>query len=322
MSIDAKAPTTLVVGQSLPQERLDVFLRAQFPAVSRGTIQRLLAEGLIRVDGNPVKPTHHPRAGEIISIQWPMARSDLAQPEEIPLDILYEDDALLVLNKPAGMVVHPAAGHHEHTIVNALLHHCAGKLSGIGGVARPGIVHRLDKETSGCLVVAKTDEAHLKLSEQFAVRKVTKIYQTIVCGQMPRELGEIHMSISRHPTLRKRMAVVTSGGREARTGYRVLEQWKSAAWVEIQLHTGRTHQIRVHLEHIGCPVVGDLIYGKRQNSRLREATGYIAPRQLLHAAQLTLAHPRTNKRLTFAAPLPGDFAVASQVFSIERARRV
>jgi 23S rRNA pseudouridine1911/1915/1917 synthase len=302
-------------------QRLDTFLRTQFPAVSRGTIQRLLAEGRIQVNGRAVKAAHHPRAGETISVQWPEARPDHAQPEDIPLDILHEDDDLLVINKPPGLVVHPAAGHQEHTLVNALLHHCAGRLSGIGGVARPGIVHRLDKETSGCLVVARNDAAHLKLSEQFAGRQVLKIYQAIVCGRMPRAAGEMSGSIARHPTQRKRMAVTRSGGREARTSYRVLEQLKDVALVELQLHTGRTHQIRVHLEHLGCPVLGDLVYGRRQNLRLKQAGGYVAPRQLLHAAKLGLMHPRTQKRMTFAAPLPEDFTVAMDFFGLQSGRQ-
>ena len=306
----------MTVGQSLPLERLDTFLRAKFPAVSRGTLQRLLAEGRIQVNGRAVKPAHHPRAGETISVRWPEARPDRAQPEDIPLDILHEDDDLLVLNKPPGLVVHPAAGHPEHTLVNALLHHCAGRLSGIGGVARPGIVHRLDKETSGCLIVAKNDAAHLKLSEQFSGRQVLKIYQAIVCGRMPRAAGEIIASIARHPAQRKRMAVTRTGGREARTSYQVLEQWKDVARVELRLHTGRTHQIRVHLEHLGCPVLGDLVYGRRQNLRLKEASGYVAPRQLLHAAKLALVHPRTHRRMTFEAPLPEDFAVAMDFFGV------
>ncbi len=176
----------ITVEVSRPTERLDIFLRAQFPAVSRGTIQRLIEEGHIKVNGQPVKPTHHPRAGEQIEVYWPEARPAEAQPEEIPLDILFEDKDLLVLNKPPGLVVHPAAGHEEHTLVNALLHHCAGELSGIGGVARPGIVHRLDKETSGCLVVAKNDVAHLALAEQFAGRTLEKIYHAIVCGEVVR----------------------------------------------------------------------------------------------------------------------------------------
>ena len=197
----------LTIEHSLPSERLDTYLRGKFPAVSRGAIQRLIEEGHIRVNGRTVKPTHAPRAGEQVEVHWPEARPAEAQPEAMPLDILYEDEALLVLNKPPGLVVHPAAGHEEHTLVNALLHHCAGQLSGIGGVARPGIVHRLDKETSGCLVVAKNDETHLALSAQFATRKVEKIYHAILCGELPRDQGEIRAAIARHPSHRKRMAV-------------------------------------------------------------------------------------------------------------------
>src|SRR5215468_4316727 len=181
----------LILDRTLPSERLDTFLRSKFPAVSRGAIQRLIEEGNIRVDGKTVKPTHTPRAGEKVEVHWPDARPAEAQPEEMALDILHEDDALLVLNKPAGLVVHPAGGHEEHTLVNALLHHCQGQLSGIGGVARPGIVHRLDKDTSGCLVIAKNDGAHLALSAQFAGRTVEKIYQAILCGSVPRDKGEV-----------------------------------------------------------------------------------------------------------------------------------
>lgn len=309
-------PTTFTVAQSLPLARLDIFLREKFPKVSRGAIQRLLAEGRIQVNGRPARPTHHPRAGEVVTIEWPEARLAAAQPEAMPLDVLYEDDDFLVINKPAGLVVHPAAGHAGGTLVNALLHHCAGRLSGIGGVARPGIVHRLDKDTSGCLVVAKNDEAHLKLSEQFARREVVKIYQAIVCGRMPREAGEMDAPIARHPLQRKRMSVAKAGGREARTSYRVLEQLPDVACVEMRLHTGRTHQIRVHLEHLGCPVLGDAVYGRRQNQRLKAATGYVAPRQLLHAAKLELAHPRTGRRMTFKAAPPEDFTFAQRFFGL------
>jgi 23S rRNA pseudouridine1911/1915/1917 synthase len=297
----------LTVEHTLPAERLDTFLRDRFPAVSRGAIQRLIGEGHIRVNGRTVKPTHSPRAGEQVEVHWPEARSSKAQPEEMPLDVLHEDGALLVLNKPPGLVVHPAAGHEQHTLVNALLHHCAGQLSGIGGVARPGIVHRLDKETSGCLVVAKNDETHLALSTQFATRKVEKVYQAIVCGVMSREQGEIRAAIARHPSHRKRMAVDDDIGREARTSYRVVERLRGATLAEVMLHTGRTHQIRVHFQFIGFPLVGDATYGNRQNQRLAELTHYTAPRQMLHAAQLSFTHPRTGKRLSFTAPLPGDF---------------
>ena len=297
----------LTIEHSLPSERLDTFLRGKFPAVSRGAIQRLIEQGDILVNGRNVKPTHAPRAGEQVEVHWPEARPAEAQPEAMPLDILYEDEALLVLNKPPGLVVHPAAGHEEHTLVNALLHHCAGQLSGIGGVARPGIVHRLDKETSGCLVVAKNDETHLALSTQFATRKVEKIYQAILCGELPRDQGEIRAAIARHPSHRKRMAVDDEAGREARTGYHVLERLRGTTLVEAVLHTGRTHQIRVHFQFLGFPLVGDATYGNRQNQRLEDSIGYRAPRLMLHAGRLAFIHPRTAKRLSFEAPRPEDF---------------
>jgi len=309
---------TVIVQQSLPAERLDIFLRARFPAVSRGTIQRLIEQGYIRVDGQTVKPTHHPHAGERILVEWPEARPAEAQPEEMAVEILFEDDRLLVLNKPSGLVVHPAAGHEEHTLVNALLHHCAGQLSGIGGVARPGIVHRLDKETSGCMVVAKTDDAHLALSAQFAAHKVEKIYHAIVCGAMPRDCGEIRAAIARHPAHRKRMAVTDGGGREAWTSYRVLERLREATLVEALLHTGRTHQIRVHFQFIGHSLAGDETYGQRQSQRLAELTGYEAPRVLLHAHKLAFIHPQTGRKLSFKAPRPGDFKDAVKFLALER----
>jgi len=299
-----------MVQQSQPTERLDTFLRTQFPAMSRGALQRLIQEGHIRVNGQPAKVTHHPRAGELIEIRLPEARSALARPEEIPLAILFEDEDLLVLNKPPGLVVHPAAGHAEHTLVNALLHHCAGRLSGIGGVARPGIVHRLDKETSGCLVVAKNDATHNALSEQFASRKIGKMYHAIVCGELAKESGEISLSIMRHPSHRKRMAAVEGQGREAHTTFRILERLKAATLVEATLHTGRTHQIRVHFQHLRHPVVGDATYGSRQNRRLEELSGYRAPRQMLHAHTLAFVHPRTGRTETFSARWPEDFKEA------------
>ena len=299
---------TFTVEQSRRGERLDIFLREKFPAVSRGAMQRLIEQAHIRVNGQPTKPTHNPRAGDTIEITFPEARPAEAQPENIPLDILFEDKSLLVLNKPAGLVVHPAAGHEEHTLVNALLYHCAGSLSGIGGVARPGIVHRLDKETSGCLVVAKNDETHLALSEQFSTRVVKKIYHALLCGVVPLEAGEIHAAIARHPTHRKRMAVHDDGdGRAAHTSYAVLEKMPFATYVEAQIHTGRTHQIRVHFQHLGYPVAGDVTYGAKQNKQLQEQTNYAAPRVLLHAKELTFIHPRTKKEKHFTAPLPKDF---------------
>jgi len=299
-----------VIVQSLPDERLDRFLSSRYPAVSRGAIQRLIEEGHIKVNGRTVKPTHHPLAGQEVSVQWPEARPAEAQPEEIPLDILYEDDDLIVLNKAPGIVVHPAAGNETHTLVNALLHHCQGRLSGIGGVARPGIVHRLDKETSGCLVVARNDATHIALSEQFAGRTTGKTYLAVLCGELPRESGEILAAIARHPSHRKRMAVSGDSGREARTSYRVRERLLYSTLVEAALHTGRTHQLRVHFQHIGFPIAGDQTYGARQTKRLTELTGYSPPRVLLHSHQLSFTDPRSGRKKTFTAPWPQDFQEA------------
>jgi 23S rRNA pseudouridine1911/1915/1917 synthase len=306
------------VEKSLPSARLDKFLCDKFPAVTRGTLQRLIEEGHIRVNGNAVKPTHHPHAGETIEVHWPEAKPAEAQPEKIPLDILFEDKSLLVLNKAAGIVVHPAAGHEEHTLVNALLHHCEGSLSGIGGVARPGIVHRLDKETSGCLVVAKDDETHVALAEQFAEREVKKIYHALVCGEPGRATGEIRAAIARHPTHRKRMAVRDdSDGRAAHTSYQILERLFATTLMEAQIHTGRTHQIRVHFQFIGHPLVGDDTYGAKQNARVKELTNYAAPRVMLHAKHLSFVHPRTRKPMDFEAPLPADFRAALKLLRVK-----
>src|SRR2546429_1624231 len=312
--MSARNETVIVIDKSLPRERLDIFLRARFPAISRGAMQRLIEQGDIRVDGRPVKATHHPRVGEKIEIHWPDARPATARPQEIPLDILFEDDDLLVLNKPPGMVVHPSAGHEANTLVNALLHHCAGQLSGIGGVAPPGIVHRLDPETSGCLVIAKNDPTHLALSAQFAGRAVEKIYHAIVCGAVTPEQGDIRAAIARHPTHRKRMAVTDGRGREAWTRYRVLERLREATLVEALLHTGRTHQIRVHFKPLGFPLVGDATYGNRQNKRLTELTGYAAQRQMLQAHQLAFHDPRAGKKMILEAPWPEDFKEALAAF--------
>jgi 23S rRNA pseudouridine1911/1915/1917 synthase len=297
----------VTVAHSQPQGRLDLYLRDEFPAVSRGTFQRLIAEGWVTINGRPCKTTHAPQAGERVEIRWPDARPAEARPEAMPLNVIFEDACLLVLDKPPALVVHPAAGHDEHTLVNALLHHCAGQLSGIGGVARPGIVHRLDKDTSGCLVVAKTDAAHLALSAQFASRVVRKAYHAILCGTLARAAGEIQAAIARHPSHRKRMAVTAGPGRAAHTSYRVLQHLREATLVEAALHTGRTHQLRVHFHHLGHPIVGDDTYGQRANLRLREATGYAPSRQMLHASRLAFRHPSTGVEMEFEAPWPADF---------------
>ncbi|MBC8324762.1 MAG: RluA family pseudouridine synthase [Verrucomicrobia subdivision 3 bacterium] len=307
---------TLRVEESQPKARLDKFLQGHFPETSRGTFQRLIENGNVRVDDQPTKATHHPRAGEAITIEWPEAIPSEAIPEDIPLDILFEDDHLLVLNKRAGIVVHPAAGHESNTLVNALLHHCAGQLSGIGGVARPGIVHRLDKDTSGCLVVAKNDDAHLALSAQFADRTTTKIYHALVCGQPSKPKHTVKEPLARHPVHRKKIAI-TPNGRDAHTDFRVLELLNKSALIEATLHTGRTHQIRVHLQHLGCPVVGDAVYGGRPTRAFTQATSYTAPRQLLHAFTLSFDHPASGKRLTLEAPLPDDFQIALDLLRAE-----
>ena len=285
---------TLRVETSQPKVRLDKFLQKKFPDISRGAFQRMIQGGNIVIDGKPVKSTHHPKSGEKIAITWPIAEPAEAQAEDIPLKILFEDECLLVINKPPGIVVHPAAGHAQGTLVNALLHHCAGQLSGVGGVARPGIVHRLDKDTSGCLVVAKDDSAHHALSAQFANRKTTKIYQALVCGQPRKERLTVKAPIARHPEHRKKMAIVERG-RDSHTDFRMLEALRDSALVEAALHTGRTHQIRVHLAWLGTPVVGDGRYGTA------------GPRLGLHAVRLAFDHPRTRERLVLEAETPEAF---------------
>jgi 23S rRNA pseudouridine1911/1915/1917 synthase len=310
--MEADKHQVIHVERSYPGERLDVFLRTHFPTASRVAMRRLIEQGAVRVNGQEFKPTYSPRAGDTVTVEWPEPKPSEAQPEAIPLDVLYEDARLLVLNKPAGLAVHPSFGHEKHTLVNALLHHCAGQLSGIGGVARPGIVHRLDLDTSGCLVVAKDDATHLALAAQFAERSVEKIYHALVCGAGLPERGEIRAAIARHPTHRKRMAVADGQGRDAWTIYSVLERLQGATLAEARLHTGRTHQIRVHFHHVGFPLVGDLTYGKRQNLRLTELTGWTAPRQMLHARELAFLHPGTGRRMDFVAPLPVDFGATLQ----------
>jgi 23S rRNA pseudouridine1911/1915/1917 synthase len=302
---------TITVEQSLPFEQLDVFLKEKFPQVSRGILQSLIEDGNIVVNGAKVKPTVSPRAGDVVEIHWPEPVACRADPEAMDLEILFEDEQIVVVNKPAGLVVHPAAGHHGGTLVNGLLHHCKGQLSGIAGVARPGIVHRLDMDTSGCIVVAKTNEAHMALAAQFEERKTAKVYRAIVCGEMKNDSGEIQVGIARHPTHRKRMAASERGdARDAWTTFKVVERLKASTLVECKLHTGRTHQIRVHFQYIGHPLVGDTIYGAKQNARLKTLTRYAAPRQMLHAWKLGLAHPKTAQQMNFEAPFPKDFLKA------------
>jgi 23S rRNA pseudouridine1911/1915/1917 synthase len=302
--------TILTVDRSCPTERFDAWLCARLAPLSRGAVQRLIREGHIQIDGHPIKPSLSPKAGQRVEIHWPTARPPTAEPEPIPLRILFEDQDLLVLDKPPGMVTHPSAGHERGTLVHALLHHCQGGLSGIGGVARPGIVHRLDRDTSGCMVVAKNDRTHLALSAQFESRQVQKLYHALLCGTLNAGQGEIRAAIARHPTHRKRMAVTDGTGRDAWTSYRVLERFAQATLVEATLHTGRTHQIRVHFKHLGFPLVGDATYGKRQNQRLAQVIEFAAARHMLHAFRLSFQHPLRSQRLVFEAAWPPDFAEA------------
>jgi len=293
-----------LVSSEAAGHRLDHFLAVQLPHLSRSRLQALVKEGHILVDGKQAKPADKLRPGCLVVVQEPEAApvTDTA-PEDLPLEILFEDDDLIVLNKAAGMVVHPAAGNLSGTLVNALLHHCT-TLSGIGGEQRPGIVHRLDKETSGCLVVAKNDLAHQGLSRQFAQREVLKVYLALVAGHLEKKTGVIETEIGRHPVHRKKMSVVETGrGRPSTTDFRVLRELPAASLVECTLHTGRTHQIRVHLKHLGHPLLGDALYGRRGHY----------PRQMLHAWRLGFTHPRTNEWMEFQAAIPADFVEAGAV---------
>lgn len=299
---------TLKIGDTEPGERIDSYLRQFFPSVSRKALVRLIRDGDILVNGEIVKPRYFPKAGEQIDVSWPEPREPIAKPEDIPLNVIYEDDDLLVIDKKPGIVVHPGNGHEEHTLVNAFLHHCKGQLSGVGGVARPGIVHRLDKDTSGCMIAAKNDFAHVGLAKQFAERTMEKVYHALVCGDTIPESGNIRAGIARHPSHRKRMAVRDDEhARSAHTSYQLLKRYRGAALVAAHLHTGRTHQIRVHFQYIGYPLVGDNVYGKRYNTRLKELTNFAAGRQMLHAHSIKFTHPRSEKVLTFSSNLPQDF---------------
>jgi 23S rRNA pseudouridine1911/1915/1917 synthase len=276
--------------------RLDRYLSTKMPDFSRVRLQCFIREGRVLVNGAPTRPSQNLRAGDEVRVTVPDAvEPAVARAQDIPLDILHEEAEFLVLNKPAGLVVHPGAGNAEGTLVNALLFHCAG-LSVVGGVERPGIVHRLDKETSGCLAVAKTDSAHRSLSAQFAGRLVQKTYLALVEGIPRMPHGKIEASIGRHAVHRQKMTV-TERGRESVTGYRVLASFEGKTLMECQPRTGRTHQIRVHLKHLGHPIVGDPLYGRRGGQ----------VRHFLHAWKIAFAHPDSGKPLAFCAPLPPDF---------------
>jgi len=291
-------PIEFVVSTNDARLRLDQFLAKRLPEYSRSRLQQLIRSGFIRLNKQTTRPRQIVRGGDKIHLIEPPLEKIEMRPEPIPLDVLFEDDDLIVINKPADLTVHPGAGQREHTLVNALLSHCT-TLSGIGGKERPGIVHRLDKETSGCLVVAKNDVAHRELSKQFAARTVEKIYLALVAGKLRKPTGVIEENIGRHPVQRKRMSVSSKRGRAAKTEYRVIHSSDQASLVECRLHSGRTHQIRVHLHHLGHPVLGDKIYAPRFAKNFR--------RQMLHAWRLGFRHPCTGEWRSFEASLPADF---------------
>lgn len=278
--------------------RIDKWLSEQECGVSRSMLQKLLKEMKVTVNGKPVTKSYQLKDDDLVSVEIPEPVALDVVPENIPLEIVYQDEHLLVVNKPKGMVVHPAAGNYNGTLVNALLYHCEGKLSSINGVIRPGIVHRIDKNTSGLLIVAKTDSAHSALAEQIKAHTFTREYQAVVCGRFKETTGVIDAPIGRHHTDRKKMCVTEKNSREARTEYTVLDEFNGYSYVNLKLFTGRTHQIRVHMAYIGHPVFGDDVYGK--------ASKYCVG-QCLHAKKIGFIHPADGKYYEFDSELPDYF---------------
>lgn len=288
------------ITEEMEEERIDKCLHELYTSLSRTYIQKLLSEGNITVNNRAVKSNYKVKAEDEIKVVLPPAIAPDILPEDIPLIVLYEDDDLIVIDKTKGMVVHPAAGHYSGTLVNALLFHCKGQLSGINGVLRPGIVHRIDKDTTGSVIVCKNDFSHASIAQQLKDHTIVRRYHAIVTGSLKDEEGTIHTMIGRHQKDRKKMAVVTSGGKDAITHYRVLKRFAKYTYVECILETGRTHQIRVHMAHIGHPLLGDEIYGHVQSSFHLEG-------QTLHAKILGFYHPRSGNYLETDAPLPAYF---------------
>ena len=303
---------TLSAADSDVGERIDRFI-SNATAQTRSLIVKLIESGNVRVNGKNIEKNYKLRRGDEVEIEFPEPVSDEAVAEDIPLDVVYEDKDIIVINKPKGMIVHPATGIYTGTLVNALLYHCGDSLSGIGGVIRPGIVHRIDKDTSGLLVVAKNDEAHLSLSEQLKTHEVSRVYHAIVIGNIKEDSGTIDRPIGRHPADRKKMAVITDPARQSRdavTHFEVMERFQLPTgrftYVCCRLETGRTHQIRVHMSSIGHPLMGDVVYGGG-NTKFEAVNKDIISGQCLHARCLELTHPKTEEKMQFESTLPEYF---------------
>ncbi|OON97067.1 MAG: RNA pseudouridine synthase [Epulopiscium sp. Nele67-Bin005] len=289
--------------------RIDKILAKNYPDFTRSFIQKQIEKGLLTINNKQQSGSYKVKTGDTIELNLPPLEEVDILPENIPLNIVYEDNDLIIINKPQGMVVHPASGHYSGTLVNALMHHCKDSLSGINGEIRPGIVHRIDKDTSGLLMVAKNDKAHLSLSEQLKDHSITRKYHAIVYGKLKDDEGIIDKPIARSPKDRKKMAIV-QGGREAKTSYKVIERFKDATYVELKLYTGRTHQIRVHMTSIGYPLIGDPLYGRTKHI-------FGLDQQMLHAKVLGFDHPITNEKLHFESELPQKFST-----TIDRLRKI
>ncbi len=298
--------------------RLDAFC-AEVAEISRSAAAKLIEEGAVTVSGKTVPKKYAVKCGDAVEIILPECKEYDAAPENIPLDVVYEDDYIIVINKPSGMVVHPAPGNYSGTLVNALLYHCKDSLSGIGGVMRPGIVHRIDKDTSGLLVVAKCDEAHAALSGELKYHGIEREYRALVSGGFKDDGGTVDLPIGRHPADRKKMAVITDGSgsaREAVTHYRVLERFSGVSYLALRLETGRTHQIRVHMSYKGHALLGDPVYAKNK-TQFEIKHPSLFDGQMLHAARLSLTHPKTGERMTFECPLPENFERALEILRLQ-----
>ncbi|MDY4893348.1 MAG: RluA family pseudouridine synthase [Agathobacter sp.] len=289
------------VGYEQEGERLDKYLSMIYPDFSRSFFQKLIKNGQVKVNDIPEKSSYSVREEDIICVTIPDAVQTSIEPENIPLDILYEDDDVLIVNKPKGMVVHPSAGHYSGTLVNGIMYHCQDSLSGINGEIRPGIVHRIDMDTTGSLIVCKNDESHIHIAQQIKAHTVNRIYVGIVCGNVKEDEGTIEGTIGRHPTERKKMAINVKNGKPAITHYKVLERFGNYTYMQFKLETGRTHQIRVHMAGIGHPLLGDTLYSSGR-SPFKHLQG-----QTLHAQTIGFIHPRTGEYMEFSAPLPVYF---------------